>query len=96
MPCICPTSGGIILSVHAAPRAKRSAIAGMHGNALKIRLAAPPVDGKANEELVRFIAELLTCPTSAVRVLTGETSRQKRLAIYGISSEQARDILRQT
>lgn len=72
-----------VLSLHVQPGAKRSEIVGLHGDALKIRLAAPPVDGKANAELIRFLAERLGLPRSAVELVSGECSRAKRLRVAG-------------
>jgi uncharacterized protein (TIGR00251 family) len=71
------------------PRAKRTAVAGRYGDAIRIRLAAPPVDGAANEELVRFLAETLGVARRAVRITAGLTSRRKQVAIDGMSEETA-------
>ena len=71
------------------PRARRTELAGRHGDALKVRLAAPPVDGAANEELVRFIAESLGVPRRAVRVTAGHTARRKTLEVDGVSQDAA-------
>lgn len=83
------------LSVQVQPNAKRSAIAGMHGDALKIRLQAQPVEGKANEALVRFVGEALGLPKSAVSVSHGLTSRRKVLEIAapGMAAEEVRQAL---
>jgi uncharacterized protein len=70
-----------LLTLHVQPGAKVTVIQGRHGDALKIRLAAPPVDGKANTELVRFLADALQVPRSAVELIAGQTSRQKRVRI---------------
>lgn len=75
--------GRISLTLHIQPGAKRTEFAGRHGDALKIRLAAPPVDGKANEALLRFIAETLHLPKSAVTLKSGQTSRHKVLEVVG-------------
>jgi uncharacterized protein len=75
------------LTVKVHPRAKRSAIAGRLGDAWKLSLAAPPVDGKANEECVRFFAELAGVPRSRVRIVTGLTSRTKVVEIEGVPQE---------
>ncbi|HWO89597.1 MAG TPA: DUF167 domain-containing protein [Gemmatimonadales bacterium] len=69
--------------VHVQPRARRSEFAGRHGDALKVRLAAPPVDGEANEELVRFLAERLRVAKSNVEIVSGASSRRKVVAIRG-------------
>lgn len=75
--------------VHVQPRAKRTAVAGKHGDAIKVRLAAPPVDGAANEELVRFVAETLGVPRRAVRITAGLTGRRKTVEIDDLSSADA-------
>ncbi len=72
---------GIVLSLHIQPGAKRTEVAGVHGKALKIRLAAPPVDGKANAQLIRFLAAAFGVPARAVTLLRGETSREKTVRI---------------
>ncbi|MDR0577794.1 MAG: DUF167 domain-containing protein [Candidatus Accumulibacter sp.] len=69
------------LVLHVQPGARKTEIAGIHGDALKIRLAAPPVDGKANAALIEFVAERLGAPKSAVRLVGGQTSRRKTLEI---------------
>jgi uncharacterized protein (TIGR00251 family) len=75
--------GRITLTLHIQPGAKKTELAGLHGDALKIRLAAPPVDGKANEALVKFVAETLGLPKSAVSLKSGQTSRRKVLEVTG-------------
>jgi len=75
--------GRITLTLHIQPGAKKTEFAGLHGDALKIRLAAPPVDGKANEALVKFVAETLKLPRSAVSLKSGQTSRRKVLEVQG-------------
>lgn len=69
------------LTLHIQPGAKKTEITGEHGEALKIRLAAPPVDGKANAALLAFLAKTLKQPKSAVRLKSGDTSRHKRVEI---------------
>ena len=75
--------GRITLTLHIQPGAKKTEVAGLHGKALKIRLAAPPVDGKANEALIKFIADTLRLPKSAVSLKSGQSSRHKVLEIVG-------------
>ena len=70
-----------LLTVHVQPAAKTTEIVGLHGDALKIRLAAPPVDGKANATLIAFIADRLGIAKSAITVKIGQTSRRKTIAI---------------
>ena len=76
----------ITVKVH--PRAKRSAIAGRLGEAWKLSLAAPPVDGKANDECIRFFAELLKVPKARVRIVMGLTSRSKVVEIEGVPQDE--------
>ena len=77
----------IILNLHIQPNAKKSGVAGEFGDSLKIRLAAPPVDGKANAALIAFLSRELNLPKSAFEIVSGETSRQKRLKIAGDVAE---------
>jgi len=74
-----------VLSVIAKPRAREDAIDGVHGDALKVRVAAPPVDGAANEALERHLATVLGVGRSRVHVLRGATARNKRLRIIGLT-----------
>ena len=76
-----------VLTLHVQPGAKRTELAGMHGEALKIRLAAPPVDGRANDCLIGFIAKTLDVAKSRVELLSGASSRAKRLRILGMDAE---------
>lgn len=74
------------LVVHVQPRAKKSELAGRHGDAIKVRLQAPPVDGAANEELVRFLAESLGVARRAITIVGGLTSRRKTVEIEGLGA----------
>ena len=74
-------NGAVILILHVQPGAKRTEVAGWHGDALKIRLAAPPVDGKANSELLRFLSDAFDVPLRNVTLVRGESSRQKIVRI---------------
>jgi uncharacterized protein (TIGR00251 family) len=76
------------LTVKVHPRARRSALTGKFGEAWKLDLAAPPVDGKANEECVRFFADLAKVPRARVRIVTGATSRMKVVEIEGMEQEE--------
>jgi uncharacterized protein (TIGR00251 family) len=80
--------GEVLFLVRVQPRASRDAIEGEHAGALKVRLTAPPVDDRANEALVRLLAERLNVPRSAVRIVSGEKSRTKRVAVAGLTREQ--------
>ncbi|MDB5214752.1 MAG: hypothetical protein JWO86_2679 [Myxococcaceae bacterium] len=74
--------GAIRFEVHAKPRAKKSKIVGERGDAVEIALAAPPVDGAANEELVRLLAEVLGVPKRDIELVRGDTSRAKLVAVH--------------
>lgn len=80
-------------SVRVQPRASRSELAGEYGDALKIRLAAPPVDGAANEELVSFLSNTFAVARKSVRILAGETARSKLIEIEGITERAFRDVV---
>jgi hypothetical protein len=74
------------------PRASRDEVSGVYGDALKIRLAAPPVDGAANDALVKFLAALFAVPRRAVRILAGESSRSKLIEIDGVTARAIHDV----
>lgn len=73
----------ILLTLHVQPGAKHTAVAGLHGDALKIRLATPPIEGRANEALLRFIADSFQVPLRNVELKQGEQSRHKRVEVRG-------------
>ena len=77
----------LLLSIRLAPGAKRTEVAGLNGDALKIRVAAPPRDGEANEALVDFIAERLGVPRRAVRIVSGARSRSKVVEVSGAAAD---------
>jgi uncharacterized protein len=86
--------GTIILSVKVQPRSSRNEICDVMGAELKVKIAAPPVDAAANEELIRFLASVLDCPRNAVRIIRGGTSKHKSIAIDGVSTQQIEQRLR--
>jgi len=75
---------GVTLRLHIQPGAKKTEVAGLHGEALKIRLAAPPVDGKANACLISFLADRLGVAKAAISLVSGDTSRAKRVRVNGV------------
>jgi uncharacterized protein (TIGR00251 family) len=81
--------GGIELLVRVIPRAKRTELAGTRDGHLLIRLAAPPVEGAANEALVEFLSRRLNCPRRAIHILSGHSSRTKRIKVQGLSAQAA-------
>jgi len=89
MPPITPAREGIRLTLHVQPRAAHSELMGIHGDALKLRIAAPPADGEANRELLRFLGEYLDVPRSSIELISGTASRRKTVLVRGISIELA-------
>jgi uncharacterized protein (TIGR00251 family) len=89
-----PVDDGAVLEAFVQPRATRTAVVGMHGSALKIKVAAPPVDGKANDALRAFVADALGLPRSRVELIAGAGSRHKRLRITGVAPEKVAATLR--
>jgi hypothetical protein len=83
------TADGWLLAIHVQPGARRTGVAGLHGDALKVRIAAPPVEGKANAALEAFVAERLGVARSRVRVVKGELSREKRVAVNATGIDPA-------
>ena len=90
------TVDGWLIAVHAQPGAKKSAVAGLHSESLKIRIAAPPVEGKANEALIAFVAKALGVPRRAVNIFRGESSREKLLLITDLATDPKRLLPRES
>lgn len=83
------TDGGVLLAVHVQPGAGRTEVVGRHGDALKVRVAAPPAGGRANDAVVALVADAFGVKPAAVTVTSGATNRQKRLRIDGLDEEAA-------
>jgi hypothetical protein len=81
---------GATFAVKVHPRARRNAVTGVLGEALKLALTAPPVEGKANEACLQYLAEVLGVPRAALTLLSGETSRQKLVRVAGVPAEEVR------
>lgn len=77
------------LVVHVQPRAGRTEVMGWYGDAIRIRVGAPPADNAANDELIRFLAERLKLPRAALRLESGATARRKRIEVSGLDRETA-------
>lgn len=88
-----PSKDGLILEVVVAPRAKRSKCVGIHGGYPKIALAAPPIEGRANEELVTFLKELLGLPGRDIEIVRGDASRRKAVLLRGIAAPRVLQVL---
>jgi uncharacterized protein (TIGR00251 family) len=81
------TETGVIFHIRVVPRASRSEVAGIQGDALKLRITAPPVEGKANEECIRLLAETLGVKKGQVTIIAGHASRTKTVVVAGIRPE---------
>lgn len=82
------SAAGLTFAVRVVPRAGRTAVAGVRGEAMLVRLAAPPVDGAANDALIAFLAELFDRPKRDITLVSGHASRSKRIAIAGLTEDQ--------
>ena len=91
------TAGGVTVAVRAQPGAKKTAIVGVYGESaaaqLKIAVQAPPIEGRANEALIAFLAKVCGLPKSAVSVLSGELSRSKVFVLQGVTETELREKL---
>ena len=79
-------AGGASFAVRVQPRAKRNAVAGTMGDSLKLALTSPPIEGRANEACIEFLARLLEVPRSSIQIAAGETSRNKVIRVLGLSA----------
>jgi uncharacterized protein (TIGR00251 family) len=86
------SADSIVFKVQVVPRASRSEIVGEHNGALRVRIAAPPVDGAANEELVKLLARVLRVPRSAVEITTGHSAKLKTVRVAGLESSAIRNL----
>ena len=84
------TAEGVVLNVRAQPRSSRSGVDGVVGDALKVRIRSAPVDGKANKELVETLADAFSLPKSRVSFAGGETSKNKRILLVGVTAAELR------
>lgn len=87
------STGGVAFAVKVHPRAKKNAITGELGDALKVSLTAPPIEGRANGACVEFFAKLLKVPRSSVTIASGQTSRHKVIRVAGLTAQQVQDRL---
>jgi uncharacterized protein (TIGR00251 family) len=87
------TAAGVTFAIKVKPRARRNAVVGELGGAVKIALTAPPVDGRANQACIEFLAELLSLPRYAIEIVSGQSSRSKVIRVAGISVQQLRVLL---
>lgn len=88
------TSEGVIISLHVQPQAPKSQIIGEYNNCLKVKIKAPPVDGKANDEIIRFFSEILHCPKNNIEILKGDKSKQKKILVRGMKLTDVQNLLK--
>jgi uncharacterized protein (TIGR00251 family) len=93
MPFVCDVEGAARMTIRVQPRASRSEIVGVHGDMLKIRLAAPPVDGAANEELIRVLSSTFSLKRANLSMLSGASARTKVMLLRGRTAAQIRRTL---
>ena len=84
------SNNGVTFAVKVHPRAKKNAITGEVGEALKLSLTAPPIDGRANDACIQFFSKLLNVPRSSITIASGQTSRTKVVRVAGLSAEEIR------
>ena len=87
------TADGVELTVRVIPRARKTQCSGVRDQALVVRVAAPPVEGAANDALIEFFSAALRVPRRAVQIVSGDRTRQKRVAISGVTAEQIRALV---
>jgi len=93
MPPVDEVPGGVRLTIHAQPRAALNQVVGLHGHAVKVRLTAPPIDGAANQALVRLLSTVLGGGPVSKKIIAGGAARRKIVEIAGLTSKEARERL---
>ena len=93
MTALTACADGVVISIRVVPRASRTELAGRVGDAIKVRLQAPPVDGKANKALLKFLSRQLGVPVRCVDILSGQNARQKRVLVQGVTPDDIRSAL---
>lgn len=91
--CLEAVREGVVVHIHVQPRASRTSFAGLHGGAIKLRITAPPVDGKANALIAEVLAQTLRVPKAAVSLVGGQQSRHKRFRVEGVDVATAEERL---
>lgn len=96
MTWITETNDGVVLSLHCQPGAKASRVVGLYDDRLKLQVQAPPLENRANDALVAWLADQLSLPRKQIEILTGQTSRQKRVLVRGATLERVERLLMTT
>ncbi len=86
--------GGVRLHLFVQPKASKNEVVGAHDKEIKVKITAPPLDGRANEGLIEFMSDLFKLPKKNIQLVRGESSRHKVIEIQGITPEKAREILK--
>jgi hypothetical protein len=94
MPSWFEDPAGVLLTLHVLPNAPKSQIIGVHGKALKVKIHAPPVDGKANDEIIRFFSKELGIAKNRVQIISGNLSKSKRIRIEGLTWSEVKEKLK--
>jgi len=87
------TANGIVFNIRVIPRASRCELAGVQGDALKIRITAPPVEGAANKECIRFLSDILGVKKSQIKIIAGHRSKNKKVSISGINKKDIEGVM---
>lgn len=87
------TQGGVLLHLFVQPKSSKNEIVGPHNDELKVKITSPPVDGQANEAVIKFFSKLLRIPKGQIELIRGETSRHKVIKIHGLSTEDLQKIV---
>jgi len=95
MSCLRQTDAGVEIFLYIQPRASRNKVVALVGEELKVALTAPPVDGAANKACIAFLAKLCSHPKSSVKLISGETSRHKRLFLGEAKLQEISDLLKE-
>lgn len=93
MTALTATAGGVLIALHVQPRASRTELAGEHDGRLKLRIAAPPVDGAANQEIVAWLSKQLKVPKREISIVSGERGRSKTVRVNGPGVGEVRSLL---
>lgn len=93
LPCLQETAAGVVLQVQVQPRSSRNQLVGLQGDALKVKLTSPPVEGAANKACCAYLAKLFGIAKSSVELVAGDKSRQKRVLLHGLEAAEVTEIL---
>lgn len=93
-PCLRETADGVVVQIQVQPRSSKNQLVGLQGDALKVKLTSPPVDGAANKACCAYLAKLFGVAKGAVELIAGDRSRQKRVLLKGLDAQTVETVLR--